>query len=112
MSVTLSSALRRQCGVSSPVEAEVFPEPEPPPAYRFVKRHWTVYALKSHQGEHLYIGCTSDLYKRCASHSQKPWWSEVGEVKVMAFINGKAPAFAIESHLIKELQPVYNIAGK
>lgn len=69
-------------------------------------RHHTVYRFYAADGRVLYVGCTTDLPQRLATHqSEKPWWSEVIRVECEQFGTDRGGAYARERQLILDLRP-------
>lgn len=58
----------------------------------------------------IYVGVTSGLFSRLATHSLRSWWPEVVGIQVESF-ERLVDAEARESALIALIQPLYNVTG-
>lgn len=71
----------------------------------------TVYLARDVHGEVLYVGVTSNLYRRLGQHSQRaPWWSLAHSFSLHGAKSRQA-ADRIEAQLIATLQPPHNVRG-
>ena len=69
--------------------------------------HW-LYRCFNADGDLLYVGITSEGFKRFRVHgNRKEWWPEVDTIKVQHF-ETQADCRAEEKRLIRALQPPYN----
>lgn len=70
-----------------------------------------LYRLFNTTGELLYVGVTNNLDVRYGAHAtEKPWWHEVAERKVVWF-ESRDEALATETRAINDEKPRYNILG-
>jgi GIY-YIG catalytic domain len=70
-----------------------------------------VYVAREESGRVLYVGTTTDIKARLATHARKaPWWNSKSHVDVLE-LDSAARAAAAENDLICELDPPYNIRG-
>lgn len=84
----------------------------PAPGHRLqVCRGYHVYLCQGALGAVLYVGQTSDPWRRLGDHAVGAgWWQEVVEVSLMCAPDRQA-ALAEERRLIRLLQPRYNVMG-
>jgi hypothetical protein len=68
--------------------------------------HW-VYEFIAADGTHVYVGCTSNLATRLASHKGKDWWAEVTRVEVDIYPDQRTGLDA-ERERIELYSPKYN----
>lgn len=68
-----------------------------------------VYELIAANGNHLYVGCTSNIAQRLGQHqSQRKWWPEVFRTEVDTFPNQRE-ALDAERERIELYQPIHNV---
>lgn len=68
-----------------------------------------LYRLHNADGALLYVGITSTVTERMATHERtKPWWSEVASIDIEYFATRQA-ALAAERAAIVSEQPRYNL---
>lgn len=71
-----------------------------------------VYVARSIFGDVLYVGVTSNLYRRLAAHqSATSWWGDVHTIAIHAAKTRRAAA-RLEATSIVALQPRYNVNGR
>jgi predicted GIY-YIG superfamily endonuclease len=72
--------------------------------YVMYEEHWRIETP-------LYVGVTSQLYDRLSHHRRdRDWWPLVGEIAIVRF-GAKADAYEAEEMLIRDLRPLFNVAG-
>lgn len=75
-------------------------------------RCW-IYRLWNADGKCLYVGQATRIHPslRIADHVRKSWWNEVAKADYME-VYDPIRLTALEVEQIRELDPVYNLAGK
>jgi predicted GIY-YIG superfamily endonuclease len=72
-------------------------------------KEYCVYIYRQN-GKAIYVGKTSNLKKRDATHKREKNWYELHDSLEYAVCGSDAEAFALEAQLIKQLDPKFNIA--
>lgn len=68
----------------------------------------TIYRLLNEEGDLLYVGITSDVRTRMASHANtKEWWPQVADVVIRRYPT-REQALLLEEHVIATEAPAYN----
>lgn len=60
----------------------------------------------------LYVGCTSDLFKRIGHHKAVSFWAPECTKFLASVHPSKTAAHAVERDLIKRLGPRFNVVGR
>ena len=74
-----------------------------------VKSTELLYRLRTAEGELLYVGITRNWPQRMTQHqADKPWWSDVRDIEIVAVLGTRQQVEAIEKAVIKTEAPTYN----
>lgn len=75
-------------------------------------KRYTLYRAYSPSGELLYVGCTSNLRQRMASHrSESPWYPLHSSLATFNLGTDAVAAFAAEAAVIRVERPLFNKAN-